>query len=75
MPDDVNPQEFGRLQAEVQSLRREVDRLIPAVEALTRALNETQGGWRMLVTVGTVGAAIGSMIGPVLGRITRIFTP
>lgn len=72
MPDDISAQEFGRLQSEVAALRREVDRLIPAVENLTQALNQTQGGWRVLVTVGTIGAAIGSIVGPVLGRIVKL---
>lgn len=72
MPDDISAQEFGRLQSEVAALRREVDRLIPAVENLTQALNQTQGGWRVLVTVGTIGAAIGSVVGPVLGRIVKL---
>lgn len=72
MPDDISAQEFGRLQSEVVALRREVDRLIPAVENLTQALNQTQGGWRVLVTVGTIGAAIGSIVGPVLGRIVKL---
>ncbi len=72
MSDDISAQEFGRLQSEVAALRREVDRLIPAVENLTQALNQTQGGWRVLVTVGTIGAAIGSIVGPVLGRIVRL---
>lgn len=72
MPDDISAQEFGRLQSEVAALRREVDRLIPAVEKLTQALNQTQGGWRVLVTVGTIGAAIGSIVGPVLGRIVKL---
>lgn len=72
MPDDISAQEFGRLQSEVSALRREVDRLIPAVENLTQALNQTQGGWRVLVTVGTIGAAIGSIVGPVLGRIVKL---
>lgn len=73
MPDDISAQDFGRLQAEVAALRREVDRLIPAVEELTKALNQSQGGWRVLVTVGTIGAAIGSFVGPMLSKITRIF--
>lgn len=72
MPDDISAQEFGRLQSEVAALRREVDHLIPAVENLTQALNQTQGGWRVLVTVGTIGAAIGSIVGPVLGRIVKL---
>lgn len=74
MHDDISAQEFGRLQSEVAALRREVDRLIPAVENLTQALNQTQGGWRVLVTVGTIGAAIGSIVGPVLGRIVKLIT-
>lgn len=73
MPDDISAQDFGRLQAEVAALRREVDRLIPAVEELTRALNQSQGGWRVLVTVGTIGAAIGSLLGPVLSKLARLF--
>ena len=72
MPDDISAQEFGRLQSEVAALRREVDRLIPAVENLTQALNQTQGGWRVWVRVGTIGGAIGSGGGAGLGRIVTL---
>jgi len=79
MPDDINPQEFGRLQAEVQALRRDQDKqttmletLINEMSEMRTQLSEAKGGWKVLMALGGGAAALGSIAGPIVGRIFKI---
>ncbi len=51
---DIPPQEFGYLQATVDKLEDRVEKLTVAVETLTATLNQTKGGWKLLVALGSV---------------------
>lgn len=51
--NDIPPQEFGYLQATVDKLEDRVEKLTAAVEALTATLNQTKGGWKLLVALGS----------------------
>lgn len=64
---NVDPVEFGRLQAEVEALRRDNDRqlqllerLDARMEALTRQMAEAKGGWKVLMLLGGGAASLGS---------------
>jgi prefoldin subunit 5 len=59
---EISPQEFGRMQAEVENLRESVDRLESAVEKLTAAISEVNGGKKTLIALGTLTVAISSGI-------------
>ena len=51
---DIPPQEFGYLQATVDKLEDRVEKLTVAVETLTATLNQTKGGWKLLLALGSV---------------------
>ena len=51
--NDIPPQEFGYLQATVDKLEDRVEKLTAAVETLTATLNQTKGGWKLLVVLGS----------------------
>lgn len=66
---DINPQEFGRLQAQVETLIRSdaaktelLETLAKDMTAVRLQLAEASGGWRMLVMLGGASAALGSGI-------------
>jgi hypothetical protein len=66
---EINPQDFGRLQAEVESLRRDLGNIGDNVLLLTqqvtemrRMLDEARGGWKTLLLVGGAMAAIGAAL-------------
>ncbi len=66
---EVNLQEFGRLQAEVQAQRRDLDRMATsldqmaeAVEAMREQLAQAKGGWKTLVFIGGAAAAGGAVL-------------
>ncbi|RTL06513.1 MAG: hypothetical protein EKK62_12855 [Acidimicrobiia bacterium] len=67
--NDINPQEFGRLQAEVLAQRRDLDRMATsleqmadAMEAVQHQLAEARGGWKTLLMVGGAAATFGAVI-------------
>jgi hypothetical protein len=76
MPD-IDPQEFGRLQAEVVGLQRDNERLLILLEKLTSKLDgienqlaQAKGGWRTLMWLGGAAATLGGVIA---GALTHIF--
>lgn len=61
-PGDFDPIQFGVLQQRVENLTDAVDRLDAAVEKLSVTISETRGGWKMLVTLGSVVAGISAAV-------------
>ena len=59
MVNEVNPQNFGRLEAEVATLQRDVTELREDVKTLLELANKSQGGFWM-------GMSIASLFGGVM---------
>ena len=64
---DIDPQEFGRLQAQVEMLLKSNQTLTDALEALTASVTamrmemaEAKGGWKVLMLLGGASASVGS---------------
>lgn len=77
---EIDPQEFGRLQAEVSSLRRDNDRMLDLLEKLTekidsieQKLSEAKGGWRVLMLIGGASAAVGGLATAAMGHLVTFF--
>jgi hypothetical protein len=65
----IDPQEFGRLQAEVAAQRRDLDRMATSLDGMTKALtaiqdqlSEARGGWKIMLLVGGASATVGAVI-------------
>ena len=65
----IDPQEFGRLQAEVQAQRRDLDRMASSLDAMAKSLtaiqdqlSEARGGWKIMLMVGGASATVGAVI-------------
>ncbi len=65
----IDPQEFGRLQAEVAAQRRDLDRMATSLDGMTKALtaiqdqlSEARGGWKIMLMVGGASATVGAVI-------------
>ncbi len=63
--EPINPRDFGRLEAEVESLRDEVAGLRSDVKSLLELANKSKGGFWM-------GMVIASAIGGVVGWLTSV---
>jgi hypothetical protein len=75
---DIDPQEFGRLQAQVETLiesDREKTELLKTLAADMTAvrlqLAEAKGGWRLLMAIGGASASIGGGITWLLQHLTK----
>lgn len=65
----IDPQEFGRLQAEVQGQRRDLDRMAGSLDTMAKSLtaiqdqlSEARGGWKIMLMVGGASATVGALI-------------
>ena len=74
----IDPQEFGRLQAEVAAQRRDMDRMAAAmsemaasVKAMQTQLAEARGGWKTLLMVGGAAATAGAMLTKAIVALTN----
>ena len=75
MPDEIDRQEFGRLQAEVAGLRRDVDRMAATVDGMAETLDEVRqqltearGGWKVMMLMGGASATLGALLVKWLGK-------
>lgn len=66
---DIDPQEFGRLQAQVETLIRSdaektdlLRTLADDMTAIRLQLAEAGGGWRMLLALGGASSVVGGFI-------------
>ena len=63
---DIDPREFGRLEAEVKALQDEVSGLRDDVKELLELANKSKGGF-------WIGMAIVSGVGGIVGAIAKEF--
>jgi len=56
---EINPIEFGRLQAEVQSLRNQIDSMQNDIRTLLEMANRSKGGlWMGMTLASAFGGAV-----------------
>lgn len=65
---DIDPQEFGHLQAQVEQLlasnrllTETVTTLATAVHAMQLQMAEAKGGWKVLLLLGGASATVGGL--------------
>lgn len=65
---DIDPQEFGRLQAQVQQLLESnkllmetITTLSTAVQSMQLQMAEAKGGWKALMLIGGASATFGGL--------------
>ena len=59
----IDPRDFGKLEAKVDHLSDQLDEMTKSLQALQTILDQTKGGWRVIVIVaGFTGAATAFVI-------------
>jgi len=61
MPTELQ-YEVGRHDASIQNLEREVHAMRNEVAAMRAILEQARGGWKLMVSVGTISGAIGASV-------------
>jgi hypothetical protein len=54
----IDPRDFGRLEAEVLSLQKQVTAMADDLTAVRSLLDQTKGGWQVIVVVAGLTSAI-----------------
>jgi phage shock protein A len=56
----------GKMQVQVQRLEEDVSEMKGDIKAIRATLDKASGGWKMLMVIGGLSAAIGSFVTKVL---------
>jgi hypothetical protein len=79
---DIDLQEFGRLQAQVETLiasdaakTKLLETMAASIAAIQLQLAEARGGWKVLVILGGASATLGSAVTWVLTHFGARLTP
>ena len=62
MSDQIDPRDFGRLEAEVAALNKSVEAMAADLKAVRSALDAAGGGWRVLIAVGAASGAVTALL-------------
>lgn len=62
MTTEIDPRDFGRLEAEVAALKKTVDQMAADMRAIRTTLDAAGGGWRVLVAVGAASGAVTALL-------------
>jgi hypothetical protein len=54
----IDPRDFGRLEAEVLNLQKQVEAMAKDMKSLLTLLDQTKGGWQVIVAVAGMTSAI-----------------
>jgi hypothetical protein len=66
---DIDPRDFGRVEAEVDALKRmltlqgeQLRQVVDQLHAMNNTLSEARGGWRTLLWIGGASASLGGAV-------------
>lgn len=59
---DINPREYGQLEADFRNLQKTVDVMQHDIRAMRDLMEQGRGGWRTLVWLGGAAAALSTGI-------------
>lgn len=62
MSEPIDPRDYGRLEAQVAQLIKDVDAITENVQAMRDLMEQSKGGWRTLVFLGGIAASVSSLI-------------
>lgn len=63
--------DVGRLEGDVKAIDSRVRDMQEKVDEMHRLLMQAQGGWRVMVMVGSASAAIGALVAKMIGLVWR----
>lgn len=66
---EISPQEFGRLQATVDTLESDMAEMKADVRVIRDAITEARGGWKTLLMIGGTAASVGAAVSWVIEHI------
>lgn len=68
MSEPIDPRDYGRLEAQVEQLIEDMKGMKANVQAMRDLMEQGKGGWKTLVWLGGLAAAVSSAITWVLAH-------
>jgi len=69
MNDEIDRRDYGRMEAQVEQLTKDVHTLKETVETMRDMMQQAKGGWRTLMFLAGVAGSVGAMIAWILAHI------
>ena len=60
---EINPIDYGRLEAQVEQVIKDMDEMKANVQAMRDLMEQSKGGWKVLVFLGGIAGTVGGIIG------------
>jgi hypothetical protein len=57
----IDPRDFGKLEAKVDHLSDQLDKVTKSLEALQTVLDQTKGGWYVLATAAGISGVVAAL--------------
>lgn len=61
--EQINPREYGQLEADVRHLQASVLAMQTDIKAMRDLLEQSKGGWKMLMLLGGAASTLGAVAG------------
>jgi hypothetical protein len=61
MTNEIDRRDYGKLEAQVEQLTKDVHTLKETVEAMRDLMQNAMGGWRVLMVVGGAAGTLGAL--------------
>lgn len=68
---EINPREYGQLEATVAQLEREIHETRKDVREILTKVNKAEGGWKVFLLIGSACAAVGAIAAKVFTYVIR----
>lgn len=68
---DIDPREYGRLEARVDHLENMVRDMSDDIRAMRDILEQSKGGWRVMLFIGGAAASAGGAVSWLVSHIGR----
>lgn len=59
--DHIDRRDYGRMEAQVEQLTKDVHALKETVEVMSRIMQEAKGGWRAIAFVSGIAGTLGAL--------------
>lgn len=62
MTNEIDRRDYGKLEAQVEQLTKDVHTLKETVETMRDLMQNAMGGWRVLMMVGGAAGTLGALV-------------
>lgn len=68
MSDEIDRRDYGRMEAQVEQLTKDVHTLKETVETMRDMMQQAKGGWRTLMFLAGIAGSVGAMLSWILAH-------